>query len=663
MEFEEEEKKEEENNNWILKPNEAFGMNVSNIIYIPKIKNLFEFIITQNNINKNYKISLLKIRGFAPISMFNEIDTISSGFINYKDLDEYLSNNNINIEQELLKLFIRQFNKEGNDNNLSQKDFLEFFYYDINKNEVKIGELNFNKDEINKNFLDLIKSEFELIKNLKNLINDIIHINEFSTFEAFNIISENNNYIDDNCLEKFLENKFKKNEIKELIYRIDLNNDKKITYEEFQDFFFPFQSHLHLDLEEEKQEIDYFIKNKYFLKLNSYEDYFLTSPNILDKKIQVNEIKLNLKNSKEINDFNELEKEENKINNEDYKIIYDEKLLNDLNEEQETINKNYNKDNFCSTTLDYESDKIKTSEIINELNIIYRDNYTKLNEKDEKQDILNINSVNNINNENNIEQINNNNNNTLAKSATVSLNSNNLNKIKSPNMNNLTEKDKDIIRYFIDYIHSIILLENKSENLKESLSLCHDISISDIFNIFNKDRDDLISKNNFIKICNMKFYIYPTQNQIQYLYDRYDLDNDGILNKDEFLKMLSPLKEEYLLLNQKRTKNRNIKEISFSSKKIVIKLLKQLIENESIIYDLKKKLINQKNFNFVFLWGIMLIFSQDLKKLDKEEFNNFLEKFGCYLTKYELDMVFYKISNGNNDIKYDSLYKEIITYN
>ncbi|MBO7531716.1 MAG: hypothetical protein J6T50_07930, partial [Lachnospiraceae bacterium] len=49
-----------------------------------------------------------------------------------------------------------------------------------------------------------------------NMHNDIIHIKEFSTFEAFNIITENNNYIDDICLEKFLENKFKKNEIKEL---------------------------------------------------------------------------------------------------------------------------------------------------------------------------------------------------------------------------------------------------------------------------------------------------------------------------------------------------------------------------------------------------------------------------------------------------------------
>ena len=38
------------------------------------------------------------------------------------------------------------------------------------------------------------------------------------------------------------------------------------------------------------------------------------------------------------------------------------------------------------------------------------------------------------------------------------INNNNIEKkIKSPNMNNLTEKDKEIVRYFIDYIHSIDL--------------------------------------------------------------------------------------------------------------------------------------------------------------------------------------------------------------
>ena len=78
---------------------------------------------------------------------------------------------------------------------------------------------------------------------------------------------------------------------------------------------------------------------------------------------------------------------------------------------------------------------------------------------------------------------------------------------------------------------------------------------------------------------------------------------------------------------------------------------------------MKIKLINEKYFNFVYLWGIMTKFSRDGKKLNKDEFNNFLEKFQCFLTQYELDVIFYKFSMGNNEIKYDSLYKEIITYN
>ena len=102
MEIEnEEEKLEEENekeNYLIFNPNDIYNIDNSNISYIPQIKNLLEFIITQNNINKQFKISLFKIRGFDPISIFNEIDTISSGFINIKDLKEYLSRYNIKIE-------------------------------------------------------------------------------------------------------------------------------------------------------------------------------------------------------------------------------------------------------------------------------------------------------------------------------------------------------------------------------------------------------------------------------------------------------------------------------------------------------------------------------------------------------------------------------------
>ena len=194
MEVEEEEKLDLEEKNFKLNVNETSNIENLNIAYIPKIINLLEFIITQNNINKKYKFSLFKIRGFDPNTIFNEIDIISSGFINSKDLEEYLSNNNIKIETEILNLFIRQFNKEGKDKNLYQKDFINFINFGVPITEKTSSELNnYNKDEINKFFLNLMISEFELIKNQKKLINEIIQIKEFSTFEAFNIISSNKN--------------------------------------------------------------------------------------------------------------------------------------------------------------------------------------------------------------------------------------------------------------------------------------------------------------------------------------------------------------------------------------------------------------------------------------------------------------------------------------
>ena len=118
---EEEEKKDEIDNYLILNPNEAYYNDISNIIYIPNIKNLLEFIIIQNNINKKYKTTLFRIRGFDLISIFNEIDAISSGFINSKDLDEYLSKNNIKVEKDIIDIFIRQFAKEGKRDNLWKK--------------------------------------------------------------------------------------------------------------------------------------------------------------------------------------------------------------------------------------------------------------------------------------------------------------------------------------------------------------------------------------------------------------------------------------------------------------------------------------------------------------------------------------------------------------
>ena len=244
--------------------------------YIDEIKYLMEYTIAQNNNNKENKISLYKIRGFDPRSIFNEIDQISSGIINSSDIDEFLSRNNIKIDKEIILLFIREFNKEGKDINLSIKDFISFLNYDINKNKINKGEIEYDKNIIHNQFLDLIKSEFILIKEKSELIREIKKIREFSTFEAFYIISNDNKYIDYDSLKSFLDDKYKKNEIKELIYRIDMNNDGKISYEEFQDMFFPFQKHLHFEETKDKDIYSINTDSKYDVVINYKEDYNLS---------------------------------------------------------------------------------------------------------------------------------------------------------------------------------------------------------------------------------------------------------------------------------------------------------------------------------------------------------------------------------------------------
>ena len=561
-----------------------------------------------------------------------------------------------------MHLFFRQFNKEGKDKNLWRKDFLGFIYFDVNKKDIKTEELNnFNKDEINQNFLNLIKSEFEFIRERNKLINEILQIKDFSTFEAFNLISINKNFIDYNNTKQFLGNKYQDNEIKELIYRFDLNNDKKISYEEFQDIFFPFQSHLHLDIEEKKEKED-FIENNNYITLDIYKNFILSSPNIIDEDendLKEKEIKININNSlnKRLK-FNENNSEGKKeFNDEDLKIKYDEKLIKELNQEKHFYNDNNDKI-YDNVKLKCEGDKIKSYIYSNDLNKTNFNDNNLLKEKEKNKDSLHLDEINNINIISEKQKK------SLSKSEIVLSNSNinlsNATDFKKTQIKYILEDDKDIVRLFIDFIQSIIILENMAEDIKETIILYNEITSLELFYIFNIDNDDLISKKNFLQICNNKFYFYPTEKQIKLLFDRYDLDNDGFFNLNEFINMISPLRKEYLALNKKEGKRKKMKNINFEYKIKVIELFKRIIENENLIYDLKMKIKTNKKYNFVFLWGIMMKYSNDGKKMDKNEFNCFLETFQCFLTNFELDIIFYKLSMGNSEIKYDSLYKQIL---
>jgi hypothetical protein len=88
-------------------------------------------------------------------------------------------------------------------------------------------------------FLNILIDSFELIEQINEMTIDIRNTNNFTSYEAFMGITKGNKYLDEEFMTHFLEHNYDGEDIKHLIYIIDLNNDLLISYEEFQDFFIP----------------------------------------------------------------------------------------------------------------------------------------------------------------------------------------------------------------------------------------------------------------------------------------------------------------------------------------------------------------------------------------------------------------------------------------
>ena len=467
-----------------------------NTNYNEEIKYLMGYIIANNNYNKQYKIALYKIRGFKPDNLFNDIDSLSSGYINFSDLNEYLNKNNIKIEKDIILLFLREYNKQENDNILNIQDFNKFLNYDIDKNKIKIGEFHFDKNEIKKNFINLIKSELNLIKEKNELLNNIKKIREFSTYEAFYKISNDKKYIDYDCLQLFLGEQYNKNEIKELLYRIDMNDDGKINYDEFQDLFFPFQEHLHLDdtnddnfnfYKKENNDDIIIINNNSDYNINPYKDDELTEPKIINNYNNYNnniddDNNYDEDNSNSKSDIflstsqlNQKKNNEYNLNNNKYDndndnciIKYDKELFKEINERLKGKNNEINDSKKYQEDLnmynnDYKfNNNLNENNKINKLNINNQDNDENQNSKSDifksKSDIFKSNIF--ISNDNNLDQ-----NQNIIDNQNITNNINNSSEILSKTFDKnaqynlsiiFTEQDKIIINLFIDYIHSII---------------------------------------------------------------------------------------------------------------------------------------------------------------------------------------------------------------
>ena len=86
-------------------------------------------------------------------------------------------------------------------------------------------------------------------------------------------------------------------------------------------------------------------------------------------------------------------------------------------------------------------------------------------------------------------------------------------------------------------MENLVKQNNIIEGHKDSLSLCTDVNLTDLFDFFDKSNMNCIS-NVDMKQTLIELGLCPSPTDINNIYDRYDKNKDNKLNYNEFCDMI-----------------------------------------------------------------------------------------------------------------------------
>ena len=208
--------------------------------------------------------SLSQQNNFSAQNIFNYLDNEQKGYITLGDLIKFFSSHSIEAEEKYIRQLIHFYDK-NNDFVLNFEEFMPI---------ISVNELNENKEENNVNeknqeldeniiskFCDILIQEIELCKKCEENSKKCLESKHFTIYEAFIEIMEEDGYMTEENFGKFFdENGIKLDEknIKKIIYRLDRDNDGKVSFVEFQNIFFPPCCNVDKKYNEYKYELDDF---------------------------------------------------------------------------------------------------------------------------------------------------------------------------------------------------------------------------------------------------------------------------------------------------------------------------------------------------------------------------------------------------------------------
>ena len=217
--------------------------------WLDKLLTYFECLKDSDDKIENLRSSLCGTESFSPLALFTQIDFYKKSFLTLNDFINFLQDSQINFNENSLRKCIHNFDKDG-DFRINFDEYLGIIL--PRKNESLKQRIfsslqdgycpNYVLLEIKKKFCNLLLEELELVKNLNSLAEEITKSKEFTTYQAFMDIVCGDEYITKNNLATFLNKNgifYSDDEVKQLMFRIDADDDDKISYNEFKEIFFP----------------------------------------------------------------------------------------------------------------------------------------------------------------------------------------------------------------------------------------------------------------------------------------------------------------------------------------------------------------------------------------------------------------------------------------
>ena len=185
---------------------------------------------------------------FEPYLIFTYLDRENKNKITIDDIIYYLNLKNIYVSKEEANKII-SFYDEDKDDNLS---YMEFIYliqsskHIINVNGNLYNRKVYENKKISQNveysFIQLLDKELSLVRRIFSLINEIKSQGDYDIEKLFNLMKIYTN-ITAEGIDKFFTEILQKpinrqsNFIRNIIKRIDINNDGRIDLNEFKNFF------------------------------------------------------------------------------------------------------------------------------------------------------------------------------------------------------------------------------------------------------------------------------------------------------------------------------------------------------------------------------------------------------------------------------------------